>query len=266
MAKKIHIDNWIAKAEPDYYTMFIKAWIPFNAWYVDKYPELGQNDAKIIKELITSKNEVKAFINSLLSDTDPDYNRFCYHLSQLHIELENKRLQHRDEDILFSSIYFGEYKCEPVNYTDEDGISYQAAQPSKIQTYYGALIVKEKKTYLNVKMPSYDLDFLLTHEEFVGLPKPEMKQIIQKCFIGIDPKQKVNITTKSLDPTEYIILDNNAKAKFINNKELIARGIIKIIYNLRCMLFHGELNPSDNNSVIFEHSFQLLKYIIKKLK
>ncbi|GAA3928286.1 hypothetical protein GO495_05995 [Chitinophaga oryziterrae] len=266
MANKLHIDNWITRAEPDYYTMFIKAWIPFNAWYVDKYPDLYSNDSKIIKELIASKNDIKAFINSLLSSTDSDYNRFSYHLSQLHIELEKKGLQHRNEAISFTSLFFEDYACEPVNETDTDGINYQASQPSKIQTYYRALIVKEKKTYLSIKMPEYDLNTLLTHEEFVGLAKPEMKEIIKSCFVDINPKQKVNLTTKSISNDEYLLIDNNENSRFKNDKELIAKSLIKVLYYLRCMLFHGELNPSDNNSVVYEHAFQILKYIVKKIQ
>jgi len=262
MAKKLHIDNWIARAEPDYYTMFIKAWIPFNAWYVDKYPQLYQNDSKIIRELVSSKNEIKAFIKSLLSDTDEDYTRFCYHLSQLHIELEKKKLQHRSEDISFTSIFFGEFTCDPVDDIDEEGINYQASQPTKLQNFFQALIVKEKKTYLSVKMSTYDLATLLTHEEFVGLPKKEMKEIIKKCFVRIDPMQKVDVTTSSLVPGEFLLIDDNEKTRFKNDKELIAKSLIKILYYLRCLLFHGEINPSDHNTIVYEHSFQVLKYIV----
>ena len=29
----IHIEKWATQASIDYYMQFIKAWIPFNAWY-----------------------------------------------------------------------------------------------------------------------------------------------------------------------------------------------------------------------------------------
>ena len=30
-----NIKDWIGRSEPDYYMMFVKAWIPFNAWYIN---------------------------------------------------------------------------------------------------------------------------------------------------------------------------------------------------------------------------------------
>lgn len=33
----IHLRNWVDWSNPDYYTMFVKAWIPFNAWFMDSF-------------------------------------------------------------------------------------------------------------------------------------------------------------------------------------------------------------------------------------
>ena len=34
---QIHLQNWINWSKPDFYSMFVKSWIPFNAWYMDGF-------------------------------------------------------------------------------------------------------------------------------------------------------------------------------------------------------------------------------------
>jgi hypothetical protein len=51
-----NIDHWLNQSEPDYYLFFLKAWIPFNAWYVAELPLLNKSDTKIIKELQNNIN------------------------------------------------------------------------------------------------------------------------------------------------------------------------------------------------------------------
>ena len=262
----IHINNWIKNSDPDYYMMFIKAWIPLNAWYVDKYPQHNSNDSAIISELIDSSNDIKKFINSLLIDTDKDYKKFCHHLSELHLELEKKGLTHRNNKISFKSMYFGQYKCSPFNHTDSDGINYQASQPNSIENVFKTQIVKGKKTYLTVKNTSYDVEHLKSHNDFVGLETEEMRKNILICYTKINPNQDETLITSSKIKGEYILLDNNQKSRFKKDTELISKFIIKILYALRCKLFHGEIDPNENNSVVYEHAFHVLKLIINKIK
>ena len=42
-----NITRWIEQSEIDYFTHFIKAWIPFNAWYNLRYSNLGSDREKI---------------------------------------------------------------------------------------------------------------------------------------------------------------------------------------------------------------------------
>ena len=49
--------------------------------------------------------------------------------------------------------------------------------------------------------------------------------------------------------------------KFINNKVLIARSLIEILYKLRNALFHGEVVPNNVQNV-YQHAYLILKSII----
>jgi len=263
MAVKLHIDNWITKAEPDYYTMFIKAWIPLNAWYVDEYPQHKKRDTDIIKELKDSTNKIRNRIESLLTSTSPQSDRFCRNLAYLHNELLSRRLQHNNELLSFSSIFLGDISHAPANDSDKDGNNYQA---SKGTGFYRALIIKGKKTWLDIKMPVYDLEALITHEQYVGLSDSSMREKIRLCFEQINPKRPINLVSKSKKKEDKIVLDSHSKICFINNPELISKALIQVLYNLRCMLFHGEIDPSDINQGVYEHAFYILKSIIQELK
>lgn len=73
MATNTHINNWIDRAELDYYTMFIKTWIPFNAWYMRDFYDESVNrtsDKSIIEFLNSNSNKYRDKIKSLLRGTD----------------------------------------------------------------------------------------------------------------------------------------------------------------------------------------------------
>ena len=40
----------------------------------------------------------------------------------------------------------------------------------------------------------------------------------------------------------------------------------EILYELRCKLFHGEIEPSDTNSGVFEQAFYIQRVLIKALR
>lgn len=53
---------------------------------------------------------------------------------------------------------------------------------------------------------------------------------------------------------------------FIDDTDLLAQGIIEILYNLRCILFHGEIQPSKDNLKIYEPAFYMLRLLIKSIE
>jgi hypothetical protein len=72
-----NIDHWLKYSEPDYYIFFLKAWIPFNAWYVAELPHLEKKDTKIIKELQDNINsKPRNIIENYLSNNKSDANKF----------------------------------------------------------------------------------------------------------------------------------------------------------------------------------------------
>ena len=53
-----HKERWlqIANGEFDYSIQFIKAWLPFNAWYCNSYPDHKNRDRPILEEIKKDNN------------------------------------------------------------------------------------------------------------------------------------------------------------------------------------------------------------------
>lgn len=111
MTVNTHINNWINRAElvMDYYTLFIKAWIPYNAWYMHNFYDEDSNpkrdrDAAIIGYINTTSNRYRDKIKSLLLGSDPQSNEFKLLLGKLHFELEANPIPDFENRITFSTI------------------------------------------------------------------------------------------------------------------------------------------------------------------
>lgn len=263
MALKLHIDNWITRAEPDFYTMFIKAWIPFNAWYFTEYST--KKDSIALKEIRNTRNKIRNRIEALLSNEDLDSKTFRFNLSKLHIELESRRIMNYGQIVSFKNILIEDYLPSVATDNDRKGNIYKAI-PDKNKGYRAVILDKSSKTLLDKTFNPYDLNALISDAQYIALSDVKVKEKIRLCYAAINPSNPISIITNSNIKSEFILLDTDLKIKMVNDTELIAKSLINILYTLRCLLFHGELDPSETNQPIYENAFHILKALIKELK
>src|SRR5947208_16406000 len=101
-----NIRRWVAECEVDYFSYFIKAWIPFNAWFRNHYDEeKGERD--IINLIKSDGNVVRSRIIRLLNEADAEAEAFKEHLAQLHLRLERHTLTNRGRRVTFTDCYIG---------------------------------------------------------------------------------------------------------------------------------------------------------------
>jgi hypothetical protein len=81
------VPRWLSLADLkiDYYTQFIKAWIPFNAWYMVSFYDdtVLKNDRKILEHIKNNTNPFRDRIINLLRVMTNISKEFRYHVSQL---------------------------------------------------------------------------------------------------------------------------------------------------------------------------------------
>lgn len=259
-----NISLWINQSEPDYFLFFLKAWIPFNAWYVAEYPLLKKNDRDIIKELqdnIDSKPK-QIIENFLLNSSEFDSIVFLNHLSELHYYLERIPLNHNNKRLSFKNLSLADNPIKFKNSLDEEFNVYKV---EKTSSYFQAYIeAKSGKVLLDYKPPKFDLEGLTKDTDFIRL-KPKIQNKIYSLFEDIDPKKPISIISVSSRKGDYIHVKSKHPCKLITNKEVISKACIKVIYTLRCMLFHGEVSPTNANKPIYEHAYYLIRLIISEL-
>jgi len=260
-----NIDHWIRQSEPDYYLFFLKAWIPFNAWYVAELPHLNKSDRKIIKELQDNTNsKPRKTIESYLTNRDStDSKKFRIHLAELHRNLESKRFIHNGSLLSFTSLQLTQNPKKFAKDIDSNGNIFKAESKS---SYFQALIVdKSGKTTLDFKIPHFNIEELRKDTDFIKLDDRKIQSKILKCYEEINPEKPTNLVSLSKEKDEFISLASKNQINFINDPTTIAKGCIKILYSLRCMLFHGEVEPTNSNKPVYEHAYNLLRFLIKEL-
>jgi len=69
-------EKWKSLASIDYFTQFVKAWIPFNAWYKNYYPNL-RTDREAINEIKAHPNQGYFILKMRLSVSRPNWQQRC---------------------------------------------------------------------------------------------------------------------------------------------------------------------------------------------
>lgn len=259
-------DRWLKLSENsdfEYALLFIKVWIPFNAWYCNNYPSYKNNDHLILKQVKTDTNLFRTKIVSLISGTDSESMKFKDSLGLLHESLEKNYIPNPDERITFKSLSFRD-NPDKTNRCTVRLVDYKAELVTNQNNEVSAVKVmmidsRTGSNKLNYNHTKYNIDHFKNDADFVKL-KPNQIKIVEKCFSAINPKLKESLLTNS----KPFILCN--ETKFVNDPNLLSQAIIQVLYRLRCILFHGEIQPSKDNLSVYEHAYFILRTAIKSLQ
>lgn len=255
----------IANNDFDYSILFIKCFLPFNAWYCNNYPQHNNTDSKIIYSLKSEDNIFKTRIISLLEGNDLESKVFRNNISNLHEILERIRVPSNSNRISFSDINFRENpnKSKTKSYNRN---TYKAEffSPTTQPHYYKIKLTIVKTvghaSLFSYQHNKYDKEHLKVNNDFLALSL-KMQDVILDLFDEVDPKKKESLILESKKNS----FPKFETPLFINNSDLIAQAIIEIIYRLRCILFHGEITPTKDNLSIYEYAYHILKSTIKTL-
>ena len=106
----IHIEKWAVRAAIDYYMQFIKAWIPFNAWYKRECQLAGLpvlTDANCIEHVCNTTNTFKTRIITLLGGENRESEKFRELITDLHHELQAHVIPEPESPLNFSTMIPG---------------------------------------------------------------------------------------------------------------------------------------------------------------
>lgn len=286
MAKKVNnfsgnVPTWltIADLRIDYYTQFIKSWIPFNAWYTVSYhSDTLDTDRKIIDEIKNKPNPFRDRIINLLEGEDAIAKQFRFFLAQLHTEMEAHSVPNYENRLTFSAINIARNPVNQQTLTHRNlsyKVTYNLSAPKGTKRIKCEIL--DNKRGFNAIY--WDEFFEWSMEELLNSPKytalaPERKEQLRLCFEDVNPKKPVNIIIKPTrgknddyqKPARCVIIDAASHIYFIEDLTTVSKVIIELLYMLRCILFHGELNPTETNQKIYEHAYNIQRILIQELK
>jgi len=269
-------------SEPDYYMLFVKAFIPYNAWYMMNFydeDEKRTNDRSIIDFMKSAKpgeNRYKDRTVTLLKGNTAEAEDFKRHLACLHFELRKHPIPNAEEAISFKQVYISSKKAEdyePITIGEYTySCKHDETRPKKTPRWILEVInTDSQSTEYMVELFKPSLSELVKNDDFIALPTDSMKEGLKDALNEMSPNKTDNLVVAELHsanetvPTGSFVMGDNERVCLVNNTELIAKAVIQILYDLRCKLFHGEIAPTSDYKGIYKHAFFVQSMLIKNL-
>lgn len=257
-----NIRRWTNEAEVDYFTYFIKAWIPFNAWFRNHYDE-NHRERDIIDYIKSDGNVVRSRIIRLLGETDAEAEAFREHLAQLHARLERHTLTNRGNLVTFTGCYVGLNPATRAADT-HNGVSYhiERGTPGHASLTNNHVLCELTRTggasIFRKTQPRYDPADLQADTAFVAL-SPQRRVRLESLYKTISPRLDVNLLDTSGGHIGIGVY------QFCNNPSHIFAGMVENIYSLRCLLFHGEVVPTSEINGVYESAYHILRRFLRSI-
>lgn len=271
--------RWIENTEIDYTTYFIKAWLPFNAWYNDRYSSNANlsSDRSMINEIKRTSNPVRDGIETFMEGAGQESNEFKNYLAGLHHGLENHRLENNDERISFRTI-IKKRNSERVVNERLSGSSYflERTDGNRLGNIREIKIIiknNRNQAVFNKIISVYDFTQIEEDTNYKKLTDTR-KENLQFLFKRLKPILVTDLLQNELStegqPLNYYKCDSyNFKRDLSGNNcphHFVCKGIIEVLYSLRNILFHAELIPTEGVQPIYQNAYFLLKMILNKLR
>ena len=254
-------EKWKSLASIDYFTQFVKAWIPLNAWYKNYYPDL-RTDRAAINEIKFHPNKIRNRLISLLNDSSNDGSAFRSRIAELHFELERKYVFNKGERISFEKVVIEDNPNKQNNFSYK-ALTYKverdiAGRPQKeIQINIIKNDGSAKFTYTQTN--GFNVAELMDRQEFLRLTQTQQNSL-KVCYEAINPRKPINLL--SHNPSDCITMGSFS---FISDSDALCKGVIEILYKLRNALFHGEIIPDSDTNKVYEPAYQILYTLIQAL-
>lgn len=189
-----HKDEWKALADLDYFSAFVKAYIPFNAWMNVSYATLN-TDREKINEVKKNSNPFRDKICALLNAGSQEGSHFRGLLGELHDMLEKHYIHNQDKRITFTNITLGR-NPENVGECSRFGIGFrvQYGNGSANSTNTHSLIKKrDGSAIFNFNQSNYNIDELKANSSFVTF-STDYQNLLLDCYKKVEPYIQINFT------------------------------------------------------------------------
>jgi len=255
-----YVSEWCKLAEIDYFSAFVKAYIPFNAWMNDHYKKEDTDRAKL-EQVKRVHNTFRDKIIELLQLNDQEGEAFRNSIGELHDALQHSTVSKNGEMIRFDVVP-RVAKTQPTVTNKRSGVTYSAQYCDNPKC--ATITVDNKSGTRKVKMSfkTYPADDdIKRHTDFGKLSQTQQDELLAVVH-QVNPNICMSLLYSGTDKKKGIVC---GAFRMIEELEQLAAGIIEILYSLRNGLFHGIVDPNKEANRVYGAAYQVLHKLIAAL-
>jgi hypothetical protein len=258
---KDNLSRWRDAAEIDWFSQFIKAWIPFNAWMTDTFGDLTDRD--LLDKVKTGSNVVYNRIVPMLDpsrDRGQDADEFRLQVAELHRLLQECTVEGRRGRVSFETVDLGNnpIKIQQVTVRSRT-LRVQRDHPNKGEVTV-EITASRTKAALLLTFPNHDRRALEDDPSFQSCI-PEHRARLLDLFEAVAPRRIDTVLAKHDAPTSECLEFGNTR--FVARPEKIFSALVDVIYSLRNALFHGSITPNTQHNEIYEPAYHIVMRLVR---
>jgi len=251
-------DAWLRMSDIDYLGQFVKVWLAFNAWYRSAYTE--NQDRKIINEIKWQGNPILSKLRPLLESSSDDAVQFRAEIALLHDRLEGYELfcgkGAEKTRISFTNVFLRE-RAPLVQTTNYYGYAFRVERLANKQVNTEVKKVSSGVVVFQHNQANYAPADLEVQAGFAQNLTTTQQGVLRQTYSQVSPNWIENLLSYQ-DPSSSVEIDCGAY-KFKCGKEALFAGMVESLYQMRCILFHGELAPSRDAIACYEPAYRLVR-------
>jgi hypothetical protein len=264
------LKRWRDQAEVDWFSQFIKAWIPFNAWMTDTFGDL--TDRELLDKVKGNDNTVKLRTLPMLSknlrlardaeggwqDDSADAQQFRLQIGELHRRLQECIITGRRGRVCFETVDIGA-NARKDDHKVKWGRTFRCRRdhPTKGEVHVEISASKTVFAY-GLTLPTHDRRTLEDDATFRAL-RDEQRALLLGLFEAVAPRMVMNVLAEHAAQNKLTYGD----VHFIDDAEKNFSALIDVLYGLRNALFHGSITPNETHNQIYKPAYLIAMRLVK---
>jgi hypothetical protein len=256
---KDNLKRWREAAEIDWFSQFIKAWIPFNAWLTDTYGDL--TDRALLDRVKSGGNVVFNRITPMLDkskDDSQDAQELRFHVAELHRLLQGCVIASRHGQVAFTTVDIGPNTIKDDKRTKwKRDFRVRRDHPNKLEVTLEITATKTRVAF-SLTLPGHDRTALEDNPGFQALENSHQAEL-RAMFDAVAPRK----ITSVLAPHGASGTLTFGGTAFVADSAKIFSALVDISYCLRNALFHGSITPNDTHNDIYKPAYHIVMRLVR---
>ena len=256
-ANQDNVKQWLDQSDIDYFTYFVKAWIPFNAWYCHAYDTL-KTEREILDQVKSDGNRIRSRFMAKLEGADPESEEIRNQIAALHRRLSADPLAGRNRNsVSFEKVLIGPNPHRFAEHKHSHWF-YRVERVTSSKNVISTIKSNRGNMHCTITQANgWNIEEFEVHDTYLSLGG-DHKSRLRQCYEAADPSCFTTLLAPSPPPSDALLMDGY---HFINNKAAIFAGLIEVLYSMRNLLFHGELVPDPQTNRTYEPAYHLVRHL-----